>query len=204
MNEKGYLEGTKMATAFNMLRSGDLIWPYVVNNYMRGKDPMPFDLLYWNANSTRMGAANHSFYLRNCYLENNLTQRPHGARRPHRAARRHQDPGLQPCFARGPHRPFPLGLPRLAIFRRTGRLRDGRVRPYRRRRQPADSRRNTSTGPAASRSAISRTGSPRPRSIPVPGGRTGKSGSRTRTPLASRPANLARRPRCWATHPATT
>ena len=49
MNDKGYLEGTKMATAFNMLRSGDLIWPYVVNNYMRGKDPLPFDLLYWNA-----------------------------------------------------------------------------------------------------------------------------------------------------------
>ena len=74
MNERGYLDGTKMATAFNMLRSGDLIWPYVVNNYMRGKDPMPFDLLYWNADSTRMGAANHSYYLRNCYLENNLTQ----------------------------------------------------------------------------------------------------------------------------------
>ncbi|RUZ80393.1 class I poly(R)-hydroxyalkanoic acid synthase [Mesorhizobium sp. M7A.F.Ca.US.006.01.1.1] len=74
MSEKGYLDGTKMATAFNMLRSGDLIWPYVVNNYMRGKDPLPFDLLYWNADSTRMAAANHSFYLRNCYLENNLSQ----------------------------------------------------------------------------------------------------------------------------------
>jgi polyhydroxyalkanoate synthase len=73
MNQRGYLEGTKMATAFNMLRSGDLIWPYVVNNYMRGKDPMPFDLLYWNADSTRMSAANHSFYLRNCYLENKLS-----------------------------------------------------------------------------------------------------------------------------------
>ncbi|QND60897.1 class I poly(R)-hydroxyalkanoic acid synthase [Mesorhizobium huakuii] len=74
MNEKGYLDGTKMATAFNMLRSGDLIWPYVVNNYMRGKDPLPFDLLYWNADSTRMAAANHSFYLRNCYLDNTLSQ----------------------------------------------------------------------------------------------------------------------------------
>lgn len=72
MEGKGYLDGTKMATAFNMLRAGDLIWPYVVNNYMRGKDPMPFDLLYWNSDSTRMSAANHSFYLRNCYLENNL------------------------------------------------------------------------------------------------------------------------------------
>ena len=74
MGEKGFLEGTRMATAFNMLRSGDLIWPYVVNNYMRGKEPMPFDLLYWNADSTRMGAANHSYYLRNCYLDNTLSQ----------------------------------------------------------------------------------------------------------------------------------
>ena len=74
MAEKGYLDGAKMATAFNLLRSRDLIWPYVVNNYMRGKDPMPFDLLYWNADSTRMPAANHSFYLRNCYLENNLSR----------------------------------------------------------------------------------------------------------------------------------
>lgn len=74
MKEKGFLEGTKMATAFNMLRSGDLIWPYVVNNYMRGKEPLPFDLLYWNADSTRMSAANHSFYLRNCYLENRLSR----------------------------------------------------------------------------------------------------------------------------------
>ncbi len=74
MSGKGYLDGTKMATAFNMLRSGDLIWPYVVNNYMRGKTPMPFDLLYWNSDSTRMTAANHSYYLRNCYLENNLTR----------------------------------------------------------------------------------------------------------------------------------
>lgn len=74
MQTKGYLDGTKMAAAFNMLRAGDLIWPYVVNNYMRGKEPMPFDLLYWNSDSTRMSAANHSYYLRNCYLENNLTR----------------------------------------------------------------------------------------------------------------------------------
>jgi polyhydroxyalkanoate synthase len=74
MERAGYLEGSKMATAFNMLRSSDLIWPYVVNNYLKGKDPMPFDLLYWNSDSTRMPAANHSFYLRNCYLDNNLTK----------------------------------------------------------------------------------------------------------------------------------
>ena len=74
MRETGYLEGSKMATAFNMLRSGDLIWPYVVNNYLKGRDPLPFDLLYWNADSTRMACANHIFYLRNCYLENNLAR----------------------------------------------------------------------------------------------------------------------------------
>ncbi|MGD9924775.1 MAG: PHA/PHB synthase family protein, partial [Pseudorhodoplanes sp.] len=74
MREQGYLEGTKMATAFNMLRSNDLIWPYVVNNYLRGKAPFPFDLLYWNSDATRMPAANHSFYLRNCYLNNALTR----------------------------------------------------------------------------------------------------------------------------------
>ncbi len=74
MQAHGYLDGSKMASAFNMLRSGDLIWPYVVNNYMKGKEPTPFDLLYWNADSTRMAAANHIFYLRNCYLENNLAK----------------------------------------------------------------------------------------------------------------------------------
>ncbi|NVK36109.1 MAG: class I poly(R)-hydroxyalkanoic acid synthase [Rhodobacteraceae bacterium] len=73
MQDTGYLEGSKMAAAFNMLRSNDLIWSYVVNNYLKGKDPFPFDLLYWNSDSTRMPAANHSFYLRNCYLENNLS-----------------------------------------------------------------------------------------------------------------------------------
>ncbi len=74
MHDSGYLEGSKMATAFNLLRSNDLIWPYIVNNYMKGKDPFPFDLLYWNSDATRLPCANHSFYLRNCYLENNLTR----------------------------------------------------------------------------------------------------------------------------------
>ena len=75
MAERGYLEGRKMANAFNMLRSNDLIWPYVINNYFKGKAPLPFDLLYWNSDATRMPAANHSFYLRNCYLENRLAKR---------------------------------------------------------------------------------------------------------------------------------
>ncbi len=74
MTERGYLEGKKMANAFNMLRSNDLIWPYIINNYLRGKAPMPFDLLYWNSDATRMPAANHAFYLRQCYLNNSLSK----------------------------------------------------------------------------------------------------------------------------------
>jgi polyhydroxyalkanoate synthase len=74
MKDKGYLPGTRMADAFNLLRSNDLIWSYVVNNYMLGKEPMPFDLLYWNADSTRMPAGVHSFYLRECYMANKLSQ----------------------------------------------------------------------------------------------------------------------------------
>ena len=77
MNARGYLEGRDMATTFNMLRANDLIWSFVVNNYLLGKSPFPFDLLYWNANSTRMPAAMHSYYLRNMYQENLLT-RPGG------------------------------------------------------------------------------------------------------------------------------
>lgn len=74
MGEKGYLEGSSMANAFNMLRSNDLIWSFVINNYLLGRDPFPFDLLYWNSDATRMPAAMHSFYLRNMYQHNKLAQ----------------------------------------------------------------------------------------------------------------------------------
>ncbi len=73
MQESGVLEGNRMAMAFNMLRSNDLIWSYVVSNYLKGQPPSAFDLLHWNSDATRMPAANHSYYLRNCYLENRLT-----------------------------------------------------------------------------------------------------------------------------------
>jgi poly[(R)-3-hydroxyalkanoate] polymerase subunit PhaC len=73
MQTSGVLEGSKMAMAFNMLRSNDLIWSYVVSNYLKGQPPSAFDLLHWNSDATRMPAANHSYYLRNCYLENRLS-----------------------------------------------------------------------------------------------------------------------------------
>jgi polyhydroxyalkanoate synthase len=74
MQDKGYLPGSRMADAFNLLRSNELIWSYVVNNYLLGKDPAAFDLLYWNSDSTRMPAGVHSFYLRECYMNNRLSQ----------------------------------------------------------------------------------------------------------------------------------
>ena len=74
MSEKGYLEGNEMATTFNMLRANDLIWSFVINNYLLGKDPFPFDLLYWNGDSTRMPRALHIFYLREMYRHNSLAK----------------------------------------------------------------------------------------------------------------------------------
>ena len=75
MAATGYLDASVMASAFNMLRPEDLIWSFVVNNYMKGKPPLAFDLLAWNSDSTRMTAANHLEYLRRCYLENRLSKR---------------------------------------------------------------------------------------------------------------------------------
>ena len=77
MQERGYLEAHDMATSFNMLRANDLIWSFVVNNYLLGKEQAPFDLLFWNSDSTRMPAAMHSFYLRDMY-QRNLLAKPEG------------------------------------------------------------------------------------------------------------------------------
>src|SRR6476469_7559649 len=74
MSERGYLEGSEMANTFNLLRANDLIWSFVINNYLLGRDPFPFDLLHWNCDSTRMPAQMHSFYLRNMYMNNKLRE----------------------------------------------------------------------------------------------------------------------------------
>jgi polyhydroxyalkanoate synthase subunit PhaC len=74
MGERGYLEGSEMASTFSMLRANDLIWSFVINNYLLGKEPFPFDLLFWNADSTRMPAVMHSYYLRKMYQDNALVK----------------------------------------------------------------------------------------------------------------------------------
>ena len=77
MRDKGFLDGAEMASTFNSLRSNDLIWSFVVSNYLMGKEPFPFDLLFWNSDSTRLPEAMHSFYLRNMY-QKNLMREPGG------------------------------------------------------------------------------------------------------------------------------
>ena len=116
MNKRGYLEGSEMATTFNMLRANDLIWSFVVNNYLLGNDPFPFDLLYWNADSTRMPATMHSFYLRKMYQENLLSQ-PGGITLAGVPIdlRQDQDAGVFPVDARGPHRAVEIDLSRHAV-----------------------------------------------------------------------------------------
>ena len=74
MASMGYLDAASMSTTFNLLRSNDLIWSFVVNNYLLGKEPFPFDILYWNADSTNLPSAMHSFYLRQMYLHNDLVK----------------------------------------------------------------------------------------------------------------------------------
>jgi len=72
MLERGYLDSREMSNMFSLLRSNDLIWSNVVNNYLMGNQPAAFDLLYWNSDGTRMTRAAHGWYLRQTYLENNL------------------------------------------------------------------------------------------------------------------------------------
>ncbi len=74
MLKDGYYDGDYMSATFSLLRSNDMIWSFFVNNYLLGKEPLPFDILYWNADSTRLPAKMHSFYLRNMYMENNLAK----------------------------------------------------------------------------------------------------------------------------------
>ena len=119
MNERGYLEGSEMAGTFNMLRSNDLVWSFVINNYLLGKEPFPFDLLYWNSDSTRMPAKMHSFYLRNMYLRNALKE-PGGMTLggvPIDLAQG-EDAGVLHLHRRGPHRAVEVDLPRRALPRR--------------------------------------------------------------------------------------
>ena len=180
MNERGYLEGSEMAGTFNMLRSNDLIWSFVVNNYLMGKDPFPFDLLYWNSDSTRMPYKMHSFYLRNMYMKN-LLKEPGGiemltACRSTSARSRSRPTSSRPSKTTSRRGRAPTSAPRASAARCASCSAAPATSPASSiRRRPT----STATGPTRPRRCRLRptTGSRARRSTPAPGGPTGSNGS---------------------------
>ena len=170
MAKRGYLDGAGMAASFNLLRASDLIWSFVINNYLLGKDPFPFDLLYWNSDNTRMPAAMHSFYLRKCYHENVLV-RPGGISlggvpidlTPDRFA------GLLALDQGGPYRPLEEHLRGDPAIPGPEEVRPGGLGPYCRRGQPARIRQIwlLAQRPAAGRPGNLVRGRPAPRRLVV-------------------------------------
>ena len=138
MMERGYLDSREMSNMFNLLRSNDLIWSNVVNNYLLGNKPPAFDLLYWNSDGTRMARAAHSWYLRNTYRR----EQPDQAGQDHaegRADRPRPDQAghLRGRRGEGPHRALGRGLAHHPAVRRRRALRARLQRPHRRHHQPA-------------------------------------------------------------------
>ncbi len=138
MLERGYLDNRKMANMFNLLRSNDLIWSNVVNNYLLGQKPPAFDLLYWNSDGTRMARDAHSFYLRNTYLENNLVK-PGKVEIKGRKIDFGKIEGDIYAVGRGegPHRPVGLGVEGLQDHQRHHPLHPRQLGPHSRHDQPS-------------------------------------------------------------------
>ena len=137
----GLMPGRDLATTFSALRPNDLVWNYVQSNYLKGKEPPAFDLLYWNADSTNLPGPMFCWYLRNMYLENNLREAGQ-ADRGRRAGRprQHRRAGLPLRLEGRPHRAVDgrvrVDEPAQSEEAEGQPLRAGRVRPHRRRDQP--------------------------------------------------------------------
>ena len=123
----GVLDAQTMADTFNSLRSNDLIWNYVVDNYYIGKQPPPFDLLYWNADQTRMPKALHLFYLRKFYRDNALDRRQARTAGREALAEGREDPDLHAKLEGRSHRAGGERVSQRALVRRAGRVSSSRA-----------------------------------------------------------------------------
>ena len=136
--KSGTLEGTSMAGTFDILRANDLIFNYVVSNWLMGQDPPAFDILAWNSDSTRMPAAMHAFYLRNFYVRNKLAAGTLEIAGRHDRPERDQVADLRRQRDQRPHRAVAVGVQDHAAGQRAGPVRAQQRRPHRRDRQPAE------------------------------------------------------------------
>ena len=138
MAKQGFMDAASMALTFNLLRANDLIWPFVINNYLLGREPFPFDILYWNGDSTNLPATMQSYYLRKMYMENRLIE-------PNALKMKNVPLDLgkitTPTFmlsTREDHiAPWRSTYAATHTLQRPGDFRAGRVGPYRGRRQSA-------------------------------------------------------------------
>ncbi len=202
MMERGYLDSREMSNMFNLLRSNDLIWANVVNNYLLGNKPPAFDLLYWNSDGTRMTRAAHSWYLRNTYVENNLIE-PGQDPSEGRSARPRPDHARRLCGrgGEGPHRSLGRRVAHHAADERQGALCAGLQRSHRRDHQSRRGARGSTgsmleTGPPTR----PRSGGRRARAMTAAGGRTGRAGwPSVRAAKATRRRWAARPIRRWTT-----
>ena len=204
--KSGTLEGTSMAGTFDILRANDLIFNYVVSNWLMGQDPPSFDILAWNGDSTRMPAAMHAFYLRNFYVRNKLAAGTLEIAGPHHRPERDQVADLRRQRDQRPHRAVAVGVQDHGAGQRPGAVRAQQRRPHRGHRQPAEPE---GVVPRPRR-GLARRGrrrrGGRPRSArPARGGRTGPAGRASpRATWSTRRSWAAPGTRCWATRRGAT
>ena len=176
MAEHGYLDGSRMAAVFNMLRPRDLIWPYVINNYLLGKKPFPFDLLFWNAELDQAAGRQPRLLSARVLSSEPAGQGRDAARRREARSVARDHPDLRAVHQGGPHRAGGVGVPRQQAVRRTGAPGDGGIGAYRRRGQSAGQE-EISVLDRAARRARSQSGWRRRPRRRGHGGPTGRLGS---------------------------
>jgi hypothetical protein len=205
MGKGGLMKGQDLASTFSFLRPNDLVWNYVVGNYLKGETPPPFDLLYWNSDSTNLPGPFYAWYLRNTYLENNLVKpgKAHGLRREDRPGQGHL-----PVYIYGSREDHivPIGGAYASTQVLPGQeaLCHGGLGPHRRRDQPARAKNKRSHWIRADGKlpATLRVACRGHRTCPAAGGPTGPTGSRPRGKQIAAPKTYGKGAKYKAIEPA--